>query len=211
MKDINKLRNEYQSGELSEKQIHSNPFHQFEQWLNQAITARVNEPTAMVLSSASNGRPSSRVVLLKDYSNACFTFFTNYQSKKGRQLTENPHASLLFFWPELERQVRIEGYVIKSSNEVSDRYFNSRPKNSRIGAYTSPQSQVVKGKDELGAWFESNLNRFKDTVVARPAHWGGYNLIPVLFEFWQGRPSRMHDRIEYTKTNDIWDVHRLAP
>ncbi|MBU3679116.1 MAG: pyridoxamine 5'-phosphate oxidase [Candidatus Kapabacteria bacterium] len=211
--DIAALRKEYIRGGLDESAVNADPIVQFSSWLNEAITAEVLEPTAMVLSTVSaDGAPSSRVVLLKGIDDGSLRFYTNYDSRKGRELTLNPRAALLFFWPELERQVRIEGTVSRLSPETSTAYFHSRPFESQLGAASSPQSQVIPSREELDQRFAAlaaaNAGR---TRIDRPAHWGGFALMPHTIEFWQGRASRMHDRIRFRKSEGAWVVERLAP
>lgn len=211
--DIAALRKEYTRAGLDESSVHADPLTQFASWLNEAITAEVHEPTAMVLSTVSTeGAPSSRVVLLKGLDAGSMLFYTNYESRKGRELTQNPSAALLFFWPELERQVRVEGLVQRVPAETSTAYFHSRPFESQLGAASSPQSQVISSRTELDRRFaelaDANAGR---TSIERPAHWGGFALTPHTIEFWQGRPSRMHDRLRFRKADDGWMIERLAP
>jgi len=184
---------------------------QFNTWFQEAIDSAALEPNAMTLSTAtSSGVPSSRVVLLKGVDEG-FVFYTNYESKKGQQLAANPHACLNFFWPELERQIRVEGIVAKVSSQESDQYFDSRPFKSRIGAHASPQSQRIEKRDVLKNIAEELLKRFTEGAVPRPEHWGGYRLLPHYMEFWQGRASRLHDRICYEQVNNRWEKYRVAP
>jgi len=206
------IRKEYNARSLSVSEVDKNPIDQFLIWFNMALKAEIMEPNAMTLSTISNDKPSSRVVLLKGVENSEFVFYTNYNSSKGRQMIKNHNVSLNFFWPELERQVRIEGEVKKVSSEVSDAYFQSRPRGSRIGAWVSPQSEVIENREELDKRLAEIELRFKDREIDRPPHWGGYSVKPSLIEFWQGRPSRLHDRIQYTLIdNDSWKIERLAP
>jgi len=182
----------------------------FKLWIKEAIDSGVNEPTAMTLSTASNsGYPSSRVVLLKGYNKTGLVFFTNYESKKGKQLISNPNCAVNFFWPELERQIRIEGVARITSEEVSEEYFNSRPEESKISAIISPQSKVVPDREYL----ENLRDRFNysKNVLCRPKNWGGFEIIPESIEFWQGRPGRLHDRILFSRNRDGWKKERLAP
>ena len=182
-------------------------------WLEEAIQAEVAEPTAMVLSTVNaKGRPSARVVLLKDVSEQGLSFYTNYNSRKGRELDENPFAAVTIFWPALERQVRIEGKVVKLPPEASDTYFHSRPKGSQIGAWASPQSQEIESREALEEEDRKHTEQFKSAeVIPRPPHWGGYQLQPDRIEFWQGRPNRLHDRIVYEQQLNNWQIKRLAP
>lgn len=211
-KDISSIRNEYSLKQLDEFEIDKNPINQFRLWFDDALDAEVVEPNAMVLATVNNeGKPSARVVLLKGFDEKGFSFFTNYQSKKAIQIEKNYHAAVVFFWPELERQVRIEGLVSKVSELESDDYFNSRPEGSKLGAWVSPQSQVIHGRnflESLQAVFDSQFN---GQAITRPKNWGGYRLSPTLVEFWQGRPNRLHDRIQYTLFKNNWKIERLAP
>lgn len=190
----------------------NDPFEQFHKWYNELLNTKVKEPSAVILATVGkNAAPSARTVLMKDYNENGFKFFTNYHSRKGKELEENPKAALVFYWDMLERQVRIEGEVEKVSPEVSDKYFNSRPKLSRISAVVSPQSQVVE-KEVLKEKFEALTKKYADhDDVPRPEHWGGYLLKPVYFEFWQGRPNRLHDRIMYQMEEGAWKKYYLAP
>jgi pyridoxamine 5'-phosphate oxidase len=212
MSSLSDLRKSYERSELSEDASHADPLRQFEQWLQEAISSEVPEPNAMTLATvASNLRPSTRVVLIKGYDERGITWFTNYDSRKGNELAGNPYAALQFHWVEMERLVRIEGRVDKVSNLESDEYFHSRPLDSRIGAWASPQSQVISGRTVLVA----NAARYGAKFLLqppRPPHWGGYRLQPDGWQFWQGRKSRLHDRLRYTLTPDkSWLRERLAP
>lgn len=210
--NLKNIRKDYNLKELSKNNIDPDPVRQFMQWLKEAMESTNPEPTAMVLSTTNaNARPSSRIVLLKHASEFGFDFYTNYQSRKGRQIKEMPFGSLLFFWPELQRQVRIEGQIEKLDPKESDDYFLSRPKDSQLGAWASPQSTIVPNRKTLVDWYEEFEEIFKSTAMTRPAHWGGYRLVPDLFEFWQGREKRLHDRIEYRDGKDGWEINRLAP
>lgn len=212
MIDYSAIRRDYTNFELSENQVDSSPFNQFKFWFDEAIQSELfPDPNAMVLSTVNNaGFPSSRIVLLKDFNNESFTFFTNYNSRKSNNIAENPKASLLFFWDKMERQIRIEGTIIKTSKEQSENYFNSRPKESKLGAWASNQSHQTT-KDELITKYTSLEEELRDKEVPYPEFWGGYSLIPIYFEFWQGRPSRMHDRITYTLAQNVWEIKRIAP
>ena len=207
------LRKEYSTQNLLEVDVASNPIDQFDIWWQQAVKSKIEEANAMTLATAScDGLPSARIVLLKGYSNNGFIFFTNYKSYKALQLEENPKACLVFFWKELERQVRIIGLVKKIAPEENDAYFNSRPKTSRIGAIASPQSQVIKNREWIDEEYLKFAEAHQEKDPLRPLHWGGYNVQPIIMEFWQGRPSRLHDRIQYTlEENGEWKIERLAP
>lgn len=211
--DIQNLRNDYQAASLSEKDVNANPIVQFEHWFNEALAAEVHEPNAMTLSTATtDGRPSARIVLLKGVDHNGFVFFTNYLSRKGKELNKNPLAALTFFWGPLERQVRVEGTIEKLSKEASEKYFHSRPKGSQIGAVASPQSQEIAGRDVLEQKWTELEAQYADKEVPKPTYWGGYVLKPTLVEFWQGRASRLHDRIVYKKADkNNWKIVRLAP
>lgn len=209
--DLHNIRADYSKQELSEQECDASPLVQFERWLNEAVRAEVNEPTAMnVATVGEDGRPSSRMVLLKEVDAQGFVFFSNYLSRKGRALSAHPFAALTFFWPELERQVRVEGRVVVLDEAASDEYFKSRPYTSRIGAWASEQSSVIAGKSVLVA--RAAAVGIKHPIsVPRPPHWGGYVVLPERLEFWQGRPSRLHDRIQYRLVNESWIKERLAP
>jgi len=213
MQDLAQIRKEYSLRSLHEKAIFPSPFKQFELWFNDALTAKVLEPNAMNLATVSeNNRPSSRIVLLKGFTDAGFNFYTNYRSNKGKDLELNPFCALTFFWIELERQVRIEGAVERVSPENSDAYFKSRPLESQIGAWASPQSSVIASREIIDERFSSIKEKFKgQESLNRPSQWGGYIVKPFLIEFWQGRPNRLHDRIQYTLIDDAWRIDRLAP
>lgn len=212
MINIQTLRKEYTKAELDISVVNPSPIVQFKSWFEEALESKVNEANAMVLSTVTPDlKPSARVVLLKGFDDAGFSFYTNYESKKGKQLAQNPFASLTFFWPELERQVRIEGVVAKVSAQDSDDYFAVRPKGSQIGAWASPQSMVIPSRDILIHNQQTLEEKYANKTVDRPQHWGGYILKPSLIEFWQGRHSRLHDRICYELSGENWKIERLAP
>lgn len=209
--NIANLRKSYERAELSEDASHANPLQQFDQWLHEAIRSEIPEPNAMTVATVGNDlRPSTRVVLIKGYDAQGIVWYTNYDSRKGRELAGNPYAALQFHWVELERVVRIEGVVERVSAEESDTYYQSRPLDSRIGAWASPQSQVIAGRGTLVA----NAAKYGAQFLLsppRPPHWGGYRLKPQQWEFWQGRKSRLHDRLHYRQEDGAWVRERLAP
>ena len=213
MPSVADIRRDYKLQTLSENEVSNHPIAQFSAWWQEAISASVDEINAMTLATASpDGVPSARIVLLKGFDDNGFVFYTNYNSYKAKDLRENPRACLVFFWKELERQVRVTGLVQKTNAGESDEYFMSRPQASQIGAWASPQSEVINSRK----WLEENEKKFGDSFtanpMARPAHWGGYRVQPVTIEFWQGRPSRLHDRILYSlEENGSWKIERLAP
>ncbi len=212
-KNIADIRKDYQLQTLVETNVDSNPFVQFNAWWDDVVKSELDEINSMTLATASaSGVPSARIVLLKSVSEEGFVFFTNYNSSKGKELQENPNACLVFFWKELERQVRISGRVEKVSTAESDEYFISRPEGSKIGAWASPQSSIINSREIIEENITKYKQQFADGNIARPPHWGGYIVIPSVIEFWQGRSNRLHDRIQYTKAADgIWRVERLAP
>ena len=205
------LRKDYRLAALDEANINTDPIAQFQTWFLEAQRAKLSEPNAMTLATVdTNGRPSARIVLLKGLDTRGFVFYSNYDSRKGRELAVHPFAALVFHWNELERQVRIEGSVTRVSDAESDAYFNSRPVGSRIGAWTSPQSEVVASRDILVGREKSMIEKFGNHPP-RPAHWGGLRVAPTVIEFWQGRSSRLHDRLRYKLTDTGWFIDRLAP
>ncbi len=209
-----KLRREYQShGELTEDIVSKNPFDQFEKWFTDAIEAEIDLPDAMTLATATpDGIPSARMVVLRGFDTNGFCFYTDYDSQKGKELAENLHAALVFYWRELDRQVRINGTVKKMTHAESDAYFASRPIDSQLAVRTERQSIVISGREYLEENFEKAKLTYSDEDISRPSHWGGYRLIPNMFEFWQGCPSRLHDRLRYTlKENGDWEIERLSP
>lgn len=209
---ILKLREDFTKGTLSESDVDKDPFKQFTLWLNQAVQARIPEVQAMTLSTADKtGKPSARVVYLREFSANTFCFYTNYESRKSQELLENPYAGLSFFWPELERQIRIEGTVSKAPTAQSDMYFNSRPYDSKIGAWASHQSSPLASRKELEDKIQELKQEHSPETIRRPAHWGGFILTANYYEFWQGRKSRLHDRIEYRLHNGQWTSGRLSP
>lgn len=211
--DLAQLRTDYTKTKLSKRSVDKDPIEQFNIWLKEAIQANCLEPAAMTISTVSEeNTPSSRIVLLKGIEDHKFTFYTNYNSRKGKQLDQNPVISALFFWPELERQVNIEGTIQKTSAAQSDTYFQSRPWKSRIGAIISPQSQPIESRNIIKQAFIVEAAKHIGSTVPRPDYWGGFIINPKRIEFWQGRPNRLHDRVLFTKTDQSnWDVVRLAP
>jgi pyridoxamine 5'-phosphate oxidase len=206
------LRREYSSRELSRSSVAGDPFAQFTVWMNEALNSQVVDANAMTVSTVdSDGRPSSRVVLLKEFGSDGFVFFTNYESKKGRDLAANPNIALHFFWADLERQVIIEGTSTKISREESEAYFATRPVESRIAAWASKQSSTLESREQLEQRMAEMRERFKGQDVVCPPHWGGYRVAPDRVEFWQGRASRLHDRIVYKRSGDDWTISRLSP
>lgn len=211
MNDIHQIRKNYMQGKLIESDLNENPIQTFRKWLEEAISSNCIEPTAMTLSTVSaEGKPSGRILLLKDVTTSdAFVFFTNYESRKGNELQVNSYASLTFFWAELERQVRIIGRVEQTTEEMSDKYFYSRPSESQLAACISPQSRIIPNRE----WLDEQFSNFSEqhNNINRPKHWGGYQLFPEEIEFWQGRANRLHDRIQYIKHDELWIKNRLAP
>ncbi len=211
-KKLQKLRKEYTLKKLNEDDVKEFPIDQFNLWFDEAVNANVLEPNAMSLSTSTfNGKPSSRMILLKKVTDEGFTFFTNYESRKSKNIIQNPYGALLFYWPELERQIRIEGVIEKISARESDNYFAIRPKGSKLGAWASPQSSEIPNRRYLDALKSDYKEEFEDKYIERPENWGGFILKPTLFEFWQGRYNRLHDRIEYYYFENRWNIKRLAP
>ncbi len=197
---------------LTEGMLDPDPIRQFHEWFEAATLSEIPEPNAMVLATASPaGRPSARIVLLRGYDERGFVFFTNYESRKGRELAANPHAALVFHWHDLERQVRVEGPVVQISAEESDSYFQGRPVGSRLGAWASRQSEVIADREILGARMRALELQYADREIPRPEYWGGYRVVPTIIEFWQGRPSRLHDRLRYSRSDRGWLIERLSP
>ena len=209
---ISDIRKEYRLRSLSESDVATDPYAQFALWWEEAVAGDIEEVNAMTLATANDaGKPSARIVLLKGVNIEGFEFFTNYDSHKAKEMAINEHVALVFFWKELERQVRIEGTANKTTAAVSDKYFLSRSVESRIGAWSSPQSNVIESRKVLDENESEIKKKFEDKEVTRPPFWGGYIVKPEMVEFWQGRPNRLHDRIVYIKENDAWKIKRLAP
>ncbi len=209
---LSEIRKEYTLQKLNESGVTKKPIPQLRKWLNDAIEAKALEPTAMTLATSTfEGKPSARMVLLKDLRDDGLVFFTNYESRKAKNILQNPYVALVIFWPELERQVRIEGRIEKVSAKESDEYFESRPQRSKLGAWASPQSQVVSSRKYIENLMGDFEEEFADKPIVRPENWGGYIVRPYLFEFWQGRENRLHDRIQYRLEDDEWVIERLAP
>ncbi len=209
---ISDLRQDYRQAALLETEANPNPIAQFHSWFDAAVAAQLPEPNAMTIATATpDGIPSARVVLLKDVDDRGFVFFTNYNSHKGQELTNNPHGAIVFLWTELERQVRIQGRVEKIAPAESDEYFYSRPPGSRLGAWASNQSEVVRGREVLDQQLADLEAKYANQEIPRPEHWGGFRVIPSMIEFWQGRSSRLHDRLRYRRIEGAWVIDRLSP
>ncbi|MBL4868843.1 MAG: pyridoxamine 5'-phosphate oxidase [Pseudomonadales bacterium] len=210
--DTRNVRREYVQGQLAKKNLDQDPIRQFGHWMNDAVEAKIKDPTCMTLATCGeDGMPSARIVLLKHHDKSGFCWYTHYQSAKGIQIQDNPKASLLFYWHDLDRQVRVSGLVEKLPVEISDRYFDTRPKESRISAIVSPQSKPIESREALLQQVEQQTLISENTAIVRPEFWGGYLLKPSEFEFWQGREDRLHDRFRYQKADNIWKIERLAP
>lgn len=210
---IANLSKEFNIRELRESDLDSNPFKQFQKWFDDALKADPIYANAMTLATATkDGRPSARMMLLKDFDENGFVFYTNCESHKGDHLTQNPRAAIVFWWSQLERQVRIEGNIEKVSDEEADAYFNSRPRGSQLGAWASEQSRVISSREVLDRRMQELEAKYRNQVIPRPPYWMGYRLVPVSIEFWQGRPNRLHDRLRYRLVEDgAWIIERLAP
>ncbi len=209
---LNGIRRDFANRPLSEDSVNKNPYLQFSVWFEEAVNVQILDPYAMVISTVDEiGQPHSRVVYLRDISENGLVFYTNYDSQKGKNISNSNKLSITFFWAELERQIRIEGLVSKASEELSDKYFAARPRESKIGAWASNQSEIIKSREELEEKVTFYNEKFKNCDVPRPSHWGGYLVSPVKFEFWQGRPNRLHDRLVYSKNKDSWAISRVAP
>jgi pyridoxamine 5'-phosphate oxidase len=212
MPSLSDIRKEYAGAALNERDAEKNPFTQFQKWFQQVIDAKVTEPNVMTLASVNENKPSARIVLLKDFDENGFVFFTNYESCKGKEIIQNPNVALVFFWKELDRQVRVMGAAHKISQKDSEEYFHSRPRGSQIGAWASNQSEIIANRDFLEKRFRDLGKKFDGKDVPLPPYWGGFCVVPSKIEFWQGRPDRMHDRLLYTRQPDhSWTLDRLSP
>ena len=211
-KELENIRRNYKLKSLDTKDVDLNPFVQFNIWFEEMLKSNLIEPTAVILATASKqGKPSARTLLLKSYDETGFVYYSNYESTKGKELAENNQASLLFYWPELERQIRIEGKVEKVSQKESEKYFKTRPFKSKVGAWASNQSTIINSRLTIVKKFLYYLAKFHSKDIPLPPYWGGYRLVPEYFEFWQGRSNRLHDRVIYQKSNDTWKIDRLSP
>jgi pyridoxamine 5'-phosphate oxidase len=211
-KKYDKIRNEHRQKPFAKKDVDKDPFKQFSKWMDIAINSGIKEPTAMSLSTVNkNLQPSSRMVLLKEIKNDGFIFYTNYESKKGHEISKNHYGCLLFYWPELEKQIRIEGRIEKTSEEISEEYYLTRSAKRRIGAWASPQSKEIPNRQFLEEKQAEYVKQFEGDSPKRPENWGGYILTPYIIEFWQGRPNRLHDRLEFYLDDNEWKIRRLAP
>jgi pyridoxamine 5'-phosphate oxidase len=209
---IKGLRKDYSKNELHEHEVTEDPFLQFQNWFSMALQAQLPDANAFNLATVANGKPSSRIVLLRNFDKDGFVFYTNYESKKGQELIANPFTAMNFFWPELEKQIRIEGIAAKVSEAQSEAYFQSRPRESQIGAWSSPQSRELQSKAQLADLVLNFSEKFKNETIQKPPFWGGFCIVPTQFEFWQGRPGRLHDRLVYTNDGTgKWSITRLAP
>ncbi|MGB0368019.1 MAG: pyridoxamine 5'-phosphate oxidase [Flavobacteriales bacterium] len=209
---INSVRRDFAAKPLTRELLNDNPMEQFASWMEEAVNAQILDPYAMCISTVGlDGKPSSRIVYWRDVEAGGFVFYTNYNSHKGKEIEANPNAALNFHWTELERQIRIEGTVVKASEEVSDLYWSKRPRESQLGAWASAQSQSITGKEELQKNLDAAKTKFEGIDVPRPPHWGGYSVKPTRVEFWQGRPSRLHDRFVYSKDGSSWKIEQLSP
>jgi len=209
---LNSIRRDFMQQELNESSVEKTPLMQFSKWMEEAINAQILDPHAMVIATVSeDGKPSARTVYIRDFNEEGIVFYTNFNSRKGKELSANKNCSVLFLWEEVERQIRIEGTVEKVAEKVSDTYFSARPRESQIGAWASQQSEKIKSREELENKLAEYTEKFKNQTVPRPPHWGGYLIKPIYFEFWQGRPNRLHDRVVYEKRNEDWSIFRLNP
>lgn len=209
---INSVRREFTSKPLTRQLLHENPLEQFALWMEEAVNAQILDPYAMCISTVGeDGKPSSRIVYWRDVEDGGFVFYTNYNSHKGKEISKNNHVALNFHWTELERQIRVEGIVSKASEEVSDLYWSKRPRESQLGAWASAQSEAISGVEELQKDLKIAKKKFEGKDVLRPAHWGGFTVTPERMEFWQGRPSRLHDRFVYSRKGDGWEIGQVSP
>lgn len=210
--ELNRLRKDYLTGELHRKDLSDSPFDQLKNWINLAIEANLTEPNAMCLATATaEGYPSNRMVLLRHLDEQGLVFFTNYNSRKGLEIHQNPRGSVVFWWGSFEKQVIVQGRIEKTSEQESDQYFSSRPRKSQLAAWASQQDTVISNREALEKDYEAYEKKFENKPVERPPNWGGFRLVPERFEFWQGRRSRLHDRFEYTRKNEKWSIQRLSP